>query len=271
MKYRQLLILLSWVTWFTVPVHADFSPPPYRPEVLLKVLARVMITKAQGVQPIAVFDLDDTLLDSRTRTKVIFDEFAQNPEIARRFPRESQLLSQIWTEGIQFKLSDTLAQNGITDPTFTAMLANTWAEKFFSNLYCRLDRPLPGAAAFLQTLVRAGARIVYLTGRDQPGMEIGTRESLRRNRFPTNPNVARLLMKSDKAMPDLEFKKNAFLWIRKQGQVVAGFENEPVNINAYADAFPEGIMVYVDTIHLSDPQGLQPKISWIRNFLPPRR
>ena len=84
-------------------------------------------------------------------------------------------------------------------------------------------------------LTNAGAKIVYLTGRDIPRMHDGTVISLARNRFPMNASEAELIMKPDPKIDDLEFKKAQMARIAKMGEVIGVFENEPANLNAMAD------------------------------------
>jgi hypothetical protein len=139
---------------------------------------------------------------------------------------------------IQFQLVDTLKGIGVTDDDLTKLASDFWLAYFFTNEYCTKDQPNPGATKYLLLLTRAGAKIVYLTGRDIPRMGPGTKENLRRNRFPMDPNDALLIMKSDPNEDDLAFKESQFASIAAKGEVLGVFENEPANINSMADAFP---------------------------------
>jgi hypothetical protein len=51
------------------------------------------------------------------------------------------------------------------------------------------------------------------------------------------------------------------------GEVVAGFENEPANLNAMADAFPKASMVFVDTVHSRKPGIPKAGVPWIGSYL----
>jgi hypothetical protein len=101
----------------------------------------------------------------------------------------------------------------------------------------------------LHLLARAGAKIVYLTGRDIPRMELGTKANLIRNRFPMDPDHAELIMKPDPKMDDLKFKESQYSIIAAMGEVEGAFENEPANINSMADAFPNAQAIFLDTVH----------------------
>ncbi|MDP8254741.1 MAG: hypothetical protein P9M14_03245 [Candidatus Alcyoniella australis] len=93
----------------------------------------------------------------------------------------------------------------------------------------------------------------YLTGRDSPGMGSGTRASLSEHGFPFDCQRVDLLMKPRIEIKDMDFKRDAVRQIGEMGQVLAAFDNEPGNINLFADTFPEAIVVLLDTIHSPTP------------------
>ena len=128
-----------------------------------------------------------------------------------------------------------------------------WSQRFFASQYLKYDRPYPGAAEFTRKLHALGAEIVYLTGRDEPGMGDGTRSVLLRDGFPWEVERTHLLMKKAAPLSDLEHKKEAAHYIRKHGQLVASFENEPPNLVALSELFPEAMHVFVDTICSDHP------------------
>ena len=100
-----------------------------------------------------------------------------------------------------------------------------------------------------------GADVVYLTGRDEPGMGKGTRDRLLHDGFPWDVPRTHLLLKPNSNVPDLEHKLGAGEYIRKHGTLVASFENEPANLSALYGAVPEAMHVYVDTVS-SDHQAV---------------
>jgi hypothetical protein len=239
--------------------------PEARAGGLEVVLKRVAAEAARGTDPVVIFDLDDTLFETRPRTARILRELAEEPEIRAGFPNAAARLAETTPEETRYELADTFASLGIEDTTLLAKAKPYWAERFFSSRYCARDRVVPGAPGFVSAVASAGGRVIYLTGRDTAGMGEGTRLALVRRGFPTGPGT-KLLMKPDKAMDDLEFKKRAFAWVAAQGKVVAGFENEPRNINAMAAEFPDATMVFLETIHSSRPDVPAPGIYHERNF-----
>ena len=98
-----------------------------------------------------------------------------------------------------------------------------------------------------------GAEVVYLTGRDEPGMGIGTRGRLLEDRFPLDVPRTHLLLKKSFELDDLEHKSKASDYVKRLGNLVASFENEPPNLIALSDIFPAAMHVFVDTVYSERP------------------
>jgi phosphoglycolate phosphatase-like HAD superfamily hydrolase len=233
----------------------------YQPEALdrVRLLARSAI--GCGESPVAVFDLDDTLINTRGRTYRILIEFADSAEA--RFPAEAAKLKMLKPGDTRYVLKHTLSQLGIENEAFLKEASAFWAPRFFSDAYVIDDQPNPGAAAYVRSLERVGTRIVYLTGRDVPNMQRGTIQNLRELGFPEGT----LLMKPDAKMDDLAFKKSAIEGIRAMGSVVGVFENEPANLNLLHEAFPDALGVFIDTIHSPKPDRPYEGAAWVGHFL----
>lgn len=231
-------------------------------EVLHEVALRVERVRAQAAgrreaHPLVLLDLDSTLYEVGPRTYRILREWTEAPE-SRAFPsvREAVLGAEPWHVG--YSVRDTLRAVGVAadSPELAPALEAVkqfWAKRFFSSAYLKYDRAYPGAAAFTRKLHELGAEIVYLTGRDEPGMGDGTRETLIRDGFPWNTERTHLLLKKAAHLPDLEHKKEAAHYIRSHGTLVASFENEPPNLVALQELFPDAMHVFVDTICSDHP------------------
>lgn len=239
----------------------------YEPEALEVVAERVEQASNQGKQAVVIFDLDDTLINTRERNLRILRDFASQPEIQASHPEEAQKILHIRLNEIKYLLGDTLKGIGITDEALLKNASDFWLARFFTNEYCALDKQNLGAAKYARRLARAGAKIVYLTGRDVPRMETGTIENLKKNNFPGVETQGLLMMKPTAQMDDLQFKKESFVKIAEMGEVVGVFENEPANINAMAEAFPDATAVFLDTIHSPKPDIPATGISWVKDFL----
>lgn len=230
--------------------------------VLAEVARRVRDLKAKAgesrqAHPLVLLDLDSTLYEVGPRTHQILKEWTRT-ESARRFPRicAALLSAEPWHVG--YSVRDTLTAVGVAMDSAEAESAQAeikefWAARFFQSEYLRYDHAYPGAAAFTRKLHELGAEIVYLTGRDEPGMGDGTRANLLRDGFPWEVERTHLLLKRAAHLPDLDHKKDAAHYIRDHGTLVASFENEPPNIVALYEIFPDAMHVFVDTVCSDHP------------------
>jgi hypothetical protein len=227
-------------------------------EVLEEVAQRVSQLKAsaQGVKekhPLVLFDLDSTLYEVGPRTFQILKEWLASPE-NHRFPVVAKALEKLEHAHVGYSIGDTFSAAGldIQDPEIQAAIKAVkpyWAARFFTDAYLPYDHVYPGAAAFVRKVYELGAEVVYLTGRDEPGMGKGTRDNLIRDGFPWDVERTHLLLKPASHLPDLEHKVAAQDYIRRHGTLVASFENEPPNIAALYRVFPDAMHVFVDTVY----------------------
>ncbi len=208
------------------------------------VLTGVLDAVRSAPQPkVVVFDLDSTLFDNRPRQVHILREYGLTRGVPELFRLERDHF-------LDWDLLGPLLRLGIprerAEAIFTPMKAY-WRETFFTSPYCLYDIALPGAPEYVREVHGLGAHLVYLTGRHEE-MRAGSAECLRRFAFPTpdEPRVS-LLMKPTIDMPDTEYKVSAYAEVRRIGQVVAGFDNEPAHANALKVGFPEARIVWVRT------------------------
>jgi beta-phosphoglucomutase-like phosphatase (HAD superfamily) len=255
------------------PATAAAAAPSYRPAELSGVFARIRAARAEGKTPLAIFDIDGTILDTAARTRDIFAAALDGPG-AVVTPEKPELAARIR----QLPLADyadepesTLARVGIVDTAFVRALKTRWNQDFFSNRYLLRDTAIPGAPAYLDSLHAAGCMIVYCTGRDAPRMLGGTAASLLDRGFPVGIPRTQLVMKPDKAIPDFDYKKAALADFALLGTVVAVYENEPRNINLLHSSFPSALAYYVDTKHSTGAPPVDPGIVWVQNYLAPDR
>ena len=200
--------------------------------------------------PVLLLDLDSTLYEVGTRSFQIIREWTQAPESAP-FSQVRDTLVQMSYSQIGYSLEDTFSHlnlDAVQQRAALNELKNFWKSRFFTNSYLKYDRAYQGASQFVRNAHDAGAEIVYLTGRDAPGMKKGTIENLIRDQFPWNLPKIHLLMKPEAHFDDLEFKKKASRFVHERGSLVASFENEPPNVVAFYGLFPEAMHVFVDTV-----------------------
>ncbi len=208
--------------------------------ILERILARLEAQPGGAV----VFDLDSTLFDNGPRTQRIMLEWAhqKRPELVaaiERLPRHR----------IAYSLAENAAKVEGFDEAWLDELKAFWFARFFADDYINFDEPVVGAPAFVRACLSRGAHVVYLTGRDVPGMWTGTCQSLRAYGFPVGVPGVELVLKPDFETDDSQFKGEVIPKIDRycSGGVVAAFENEAKNLAVMQKAWPDAEHVLLDT------------------------
>lgn len=215
---------------------------------LREVLERIDAALLEGVLPLAVFDLDSTLFTTAPRNLRILREFAHAG--AGRWPEVAQTVATLAIEDMGWGVADCLRERGLSDGSMLRELRAFWQKRFFSDAYLEHDLPVPGAVEFVSACHDRGAMIYYLTGRHVGGMEVGTVRALGAHGFPFWRGRCVLHLKPSSDMSDRAFKDDALEDVRSyRGRVVATFENEPGNANAFLRAFPGALHFLMRTIH----------------------
>jgi hypothetical protein len=234
----------------------EFHPLTNR-QVLHEVHARIERERGAGVQPVLLLDLDSTLYKVEPRSHQIIREWLEHPD-SHAYPAVRKRLAELEAKHLGYSLHDTFAQLGLTakDPGVEEVLKAAyqfWGKRFFTNEYLSFDHAYPSAPEFVQRAYELGTEIVYLTGRDEPGMGAGTRARLLADRFPFEIPRTHLLLKKNFELDDLAHKSEAAHYIRNLGSLVASFENEPPNLIALSELFPQAMHVFVDTVYSERP------------------
>lgn len=229
-------------------------------KALERVLERVLETRASGEVPVVVFDLDDTLFSTKNRHLRILKEFAGSRGNGAR------ALADVPPSALRYSIAETARAAGVTDEALLKDLQAFWSERFFADAYLGADAPVPGAPAFVLSVLEAGGVVVYLTGRDET-MREGTLRALERSGFPAPDGEAvRLMLKPRFDAQDLAFKREAFETVAALGAVAAGFENEPSYLNAMIERFPRMAAVLLETQHSGKPCEPHAAILRVKDF-----
>lgn len=258
--------LLSFVVLFIM--FSYDSKANLAEETFHRIHELALSAEKKNQRPIAVFDVDDTLFQAKYRNSAIFQDFALQSNLRKQFPIETEILLRSSPDDMRYDPKTTLKNLGIEDPQFSKLALDFWGPSFFSNDYLSTDRIVPGADSFVNRVYQAGILIVYLTGRDLPKMEIGTRLALKEAGFPLDSN-ALLMMKPESKIRDVEFKKEALQRIQSLGKIIAFFENEPLNLNTFYEKHPEAVNVLLLTQHSNrfPIERLSPSVIQITDFL----
>lgn len=215
---------------------------------LLRSLVERSRPKSGEARPVVVFDLDGTIFDNRPRTVAILKAYAEKVRHAR--PDLAEKLGALHHEAVPYLLTDTLARLGITAEADVNALRDHWVSCFFVDEWLHHDVALPGAVDFAKACWQNGASLVYLTGRDLPKMSLGSFASLRDTGFPIGVPGTALVCKPDPAIPDEHYKREVCPEMARVGNVIASFDNEPGNCNAFLEHFPSAASVLLATQHM---------------------
>lgn len=238
-------------------------PPGEQKALYARILERCRAISGQHV-PLVVFDLDGTLMDNRPRTHTILTELAA--ELRAEAHAAAEVLGNARVENVAYLLTETLRLIGVDHPEIVSRAEEYWRKRFFSDEYLKHDTAVDGGVAFARACYEAGATLVYFTGRDLPFMSLGSFGSLRDLGFPIGVIGTELVCKPDAKIPDERFKREEGIKLPRIGRVVATFDNEPGNCNAFRELFPDADNVFVDTQHLPNAPKLSPEVHIVQDF-----
>ncbi len=232
-------------------------------QLLEKILERIESVKESGGNPQVVLDLDGTLFDNGPRTWCLVAEALEQGG----YTDAREKLNGVSNRMLPYLVTDFLAQAGVEDKAIIESVTKYWFERFFTDEYQKLDLPLEGSVEFVNALYDAGATLVYLTGRDVPGMLVGCADALRAGGYPVGLARTMMVLKPDFETKDLAFKTEAADFISQTGTVVAAFDNEPGNCNLFLEKWPDAYSVFLDTTCAPNPPELNSAALTIKNFV----
>ncbi|HEY8269928.1 MAG TPA: HAD family hydrolase [Pseudobdellovibrionaceae bacterium] len=220
--------------------------------LLHQILVKIEEFQNQGLRSLVVFDIDSTLFNVSPRVEKILMDFAADPVHKVNFPKQVQILKNIRTQGNDWGFKNALERAGLDGhhPEFQDALHKYWYQRFFSNDYLHHDLPYEGAVDYVNAVVKRGAEVVYLTGRDIQRMGPGSVQTLKQVGFPLDERQTRLVLKPHKSLDDAEFKTDWFAGLpQDQYAKMWFFENEPVNIHHLRQRLPAVSVVFFESTH----------------------
>jgi beta-phosphoglucomutase-like phosphatase (HAD superfamily) len=226
-------------------------------EVLPLEMVRRHLEAAPGI---ALIDIDSTIMDTAPRNLAILRAAA-----AEEFPELRDAEELMDPEALGWNLTSALSGRLRLTGERSRKLHLFWKERFFTGAWLEHDTPYPGAASFLRQLQEFGARLVYFTGRNYPDMAEGTIESFGRHGIPF-ADLDDFIFKPTPHEDDLSFKERILKDISSRGEVVFGLENEPANANRMHRAFPDALILFIDTITSDRPEPLDRGIIRFRRY-----
>ena len=235
--------------------------PAFAQDYAKQVFNSVKRSLSQAKVPVVVFDLDSTLLNNGPRSHAIMLEYT-----SLKKPKLFPAVRKLDPFSMPYLIKDHWTKAGINSKPFIKDYFPFWKERFFSDKYQIYDTVYFKSLDLVKKLYAQGATIVYLTGRDQPRMFVGTSASLRQYGFPIGLVRTTLLMKPDPKTDDTVYKATVVKWLADIGDVVATFENEPKNANLFQKSFPKALNYWIDTNCAHPEVKLSPGVKIIKNF-----
>lgn len=171
------------------------------------------VTATIGRRSCVVFDIDNTLVDTRYRTRAAAEAYA------RRHPAAQVLaglpIRAILRDGRATALHAGLDRKGAED------FHRFWEGFFWSPKSFRFDAPLARTVALARGAKAAGAEVYYLTGRIQ-ALKPGTLAELAALGLP-DADSKHVLCKPGVAVPTGSFKREALAELRASGRRLRWF------------------------------------------------
>ncbi len=221
---------------------------------LSTILRRIRATPA----PVVIFDLDSTVFDTGSRNLGLVRQWAGAGLWAER-------AAAMTAEEFGWDAAAPLISRGASAEE-VADFRTYWRAHFFTDDAVVLDTPAPGSAAFVREVHSDGAHVVYLTGRHVGGMEIGTVKALTRHGYPMwRPRVS-VVLKPNFHLDDKRFKAMTLPEIGGLGTVVATFDNEPGNCNAFQAQWPDALNVLFGSVCSPEAETPDPALIRLATF-----
>ncbi len=243
------------------------SAEPPRQGLLGDIVERVAVAAKQHRAPAVLFDIDDTLLLTGSRTKAILRDMVAEKDSPYASLKAGVEKLDPFT--MPHGVVDVARGLGVSDEGQLKKIREYWLKRFLTGDYLLSDLPLPGAIVFVRRLQAAGACVYYITSRAPHKMKQGTEMALEKLGFPLDGKTARLLMNDEPNLPGPEFKAKKTRQLAASGEVVACFENEPENLNVMHAAAPGATAVYLDTVHTKNAPPLAAGLPSIKDYTGP--
>jgi hypothetical protein len=119
--------------------------------------------------------------------------------------------------------------------------------------------------AYANAVHKAGAHVVYMSGRNAASMRAGTEASLKKLGFPWGKNVT-LVLKTQKGGDDASYKEAESAKLPALGEVEAAVDNEPGNCNAFHHSLPKAEVILLEKPHSPNPPALEAGIDRAKDF-----
>jgi hypothetical protein len=245
-----------------------------RNPILDAVVTEARALRTQGVTPVVVMDLDETVVDSSPRRVAAYDRMVQLlcDGLSVGMAARGGALASGPGPNADFDMCEALRGlnvselYGLANRYDDAALAHKlgfdakskdWRafadgalEEYLSGQYESLDQPIAGATTFVRELKRAHVQVWFVSSRWEAKQGASTLRSLLSLQLIKRGEEGTVILRPA-GMSSIDFKHMAFARIQEAtrlegGRVIGAFENEPENITAMAVEFPGASLVFVE-------------------------
>lgn len=179
---------------------------------------------------VLVFDIDNTVMDTRPRTVLAVREFAKTYE-GNLTDAQRKNLSKITVEQAGRDGEET-ARKFRLDGEATEALQDHWVDTWWNPKNAALDKPMRQAREIFRAA--KGKEIIYLSGRQDDWMR-ATVAQLKKAGFP-NADSKHILLKSGAFGRTPQWKVKELRALARSGKKVIFFEDSRTNIRAVQKA-----------------------------------
>ncbi len=230
-----------------------------------------------GIIPIVVFDLDETIVNSAPRRYLSYLEALSNEILIDDYPDLVKLAKKMTLFNIE-KLKNTYDTKklfnslGIFDNIFIKRVFDIMFPIYLSNKYMLHDQVIPGANAYIRLLMQNGAFVVFISSRYEATQKKGTILSLKKHKFIKRGDSYKIILRPQ-GMSSIDFKNMAFKKVAgfkiingTRAKVALVFENEPENMNAMLNWFTDAKAYFVKGAYIKKEK-LEKNVENIRDYL----
>ena len=226
-------------------------------------LSTILFIVSTTLSPVIVMDLDETVIDSIPRR---FYSMRRALGDVALTPKELDAIASIEISDLyrlenRYDLTPIFQRLGIPKDTQTRFEDRATAI-YLSGFGLEYDVPMAGADRYVRELRRAGARIIFVSSRYDRLQRKGTEANLIALGMIAPSQVNDIILRPE-GMSSIDFKRWAFS--RISGNVVGIFENEPENMNAMIEAFPNANAVFVTGAWIH-PGTVPSRVTLIQDF-----
>jgi len=147
-----------------------------------KALSRISRRTRQKKRTIVVFDIDNTLVDTRHRTLAAARTFMKRRTATATAPAPRGAMRSIGMHLVRFDGKQTATRLGLKGKDATAFNKH-WERFFWNPKNLKLDTAIKDTVKLAKKAKAAGAEVYYITGRIN-ALKEGTVEQLRRHGLP---------------------------------------------------------------------------------------